>query len=667
MNSKYVRLVIPDEFKDTSKWPCPEESLVEPADRYFRTKQAIQMRVDGSTCDEVFRKTGVPKCELIRQLRRCITENLPGHIVGFYALVPYARIRPYVRNATVRCDLLSGSAGAAGALGKLFREHPAARKFVHRVFLPELYDDPAEASCVTYVTLHRQFVNFLIEVEHLNPSEWPLSTKNEGYKSLRKYCDALIETCPERWLRVRKGKQAAWRARIGQGIAPLFDFHEPLVAVQLDYLMCDAAGVLHFEDAQGLDHAIPVRRWYVGLLAETTTSAVFGCYLSFETNPSTDCALATVNSVFDSESGPSTGFLEKLMPDGKWLMVSLVPELRGLAWAVIGVDNGLCNSANDFVNNLIDALGCTVMFGSKRAWWQHAVIESVNGKLTAMGWKCVVSSYGSGPTDPLRGNATAVALAYDIHVTFLQDLFRVSTKDHNATVRGESNFGNTRVEVFRRLLETDYLPQTLPLVKQEPANLRLLWHCLDRRITANRQRGERPHVNVNYCCYTNQQIASDFGLVGQRLRIWIHRSDIRIAHGVLLDDKRSVGALEIERRWSHYKMAWQTFTLIMRQLHSHPVLRQTDDPAAAINAHVKSNLLRKSAKPRAKLSNEAALVKVLEDAGVGPPTIQPRARQPVKRTRGTAFGLLNQRSNHEAALSRRSRIAWLMSFCNKRS
>lgn len=424
MNSRYSKLSVPDELKDTSKWPCPEENLVEWPDRYFRTKRAIQMRVSGHTYGEVFQETGVLKCEVIRQMRRCLTEQLPGRIMGFHALVPYARVGPYIRTRSVRCDLLSGSAGAAGALEQLFRDHPDARKFVHRRFFPELYGGTEAEPCITYVDLHRDFIRFLISEERLESTQWPFSTRNKGYKSLRRYCDALIEANPGRWLRHRKGKQAAWRARIGRGIPSLLDFHEPLVAVQMDYLMCDAAGVVHFKDPKGCDHAIPVKRWYVGLLAETTTSAVFGCYLSFETNPSTDCALETVSSVFGYESADSSEQLARLMPDGKSLMVSLLPELRNLVWAVISVDNGWCNTANDFVNNVIDALGCTVMFGTKRAWWQHAVVERVNGALTAMGWKCVLSSYGSGPKDPKRGNATKAAVAYDIGVDLLQGLFK---------------------------------------------------------------------------------------------------------------------------------------------------------------------------------------------------------------------------------------------------
>ncbi|TCG06569.1 hypothetical protein BZM27_25535 [Paraburkholderia steynii] len=667
MNSGYRKLVVPDELKDTSKWPCPEENLVEWPDRYFRVKRAIQMRVSGHTYGEVFQETGVLKCEVIRQMHRCLTEQMPGRIMGFHALLPYARVGPYIRTKSVHCDLLSGSAGAAGALEQLFRDHPGARKFIHRKFFPELHGETSAEPCITYVNLHRDFIRFLISNERLEPTEWPLCTRNEGYKSLRQYCDALIEANPERWLRHRKGKQAAWRARIGRGIPSLFDFHEPLVAVQMDYLMCDAAGVVHFKDPKGCDHAIPVKRWYVGLLAETTTSAVLGCYLSFETNPSTDCALETVSSVFGYESANSIDQLARLMPDGRSLMVSLVPELRNLVWAVLSVDNGWCNTSNDFVNNVIDALGCTVMFGTKRAWWQHAVIERVNGALTAMGWKRVLSSYGAGPEDPKRGNATKAAVAYDISDGLLRELFRVNIRDHNVNVAGESNFGNTRVEVFQHLLASDYLPQRLPAAKQDPANLKLLWHCVDCRITANRMSGERPHVNVGYCTYTNPQISGNFGLCGQHIRLWINRRDIRIVHGTLLEDKRSLGALQIERRWSRYEISWQTFTMIMRQLHSHPILRKGDDPVAATNALIKERIHRKGRRARLKLSREVGLAKTLEEAGVGDAPISRQREEPAPRDRGRGFGLLKLGRGIDQDHVRRSQGHWLISRLSRRT
>jgi hypothetical protein len=655
MNANRGRLNVPEELRDTSKWPCPEEGLLEKPERYFRLKMAIQLRISGDPYSKIFRETGVLKCEVIRQIRRCITESIPGHIAGFFALLPHARVSAYRRSAPVRCDLLSGSAGATGALEQFFKEKPQARRFIHRKFFAEPDHDACQEVCITYANLHREFIDF-IKTEGVGPLDWPLSTAGCGYKSLRKYCEALINDDPERWLRVRMGKKVAWKAKIGRGISSLFDFHEPFLAVQLDYLMCDSAGVIHLKDGNGLDHAIVVKRWYLGLLADTRTTAVFGCYMSFEINPSTDCALATVSSVFEIESHSGNKLSAKLMPDGKSLMVSLVPNLRFLVWAVLQVDNGWCNTADDFVNNVIDATGSTVMFSTKRAWFQHAVVERLNGDITRLGMQRLLATYGARPDDPRRKKPGKAAIEFDIEVEELHALAYANIRDHNLNLASESNFGKSRVEVFEHLLTTDYLPQMLPAAKKDAENLKLLWHCEDRPIKVSRERGERPKVNVDYCKYTCPKISSDFTLDGQRMRVWINRRDFRNAYGVLLDDKRSIGPLLVEKRWSHYALPYQVFKLIQRHIHSHRNLRRRDDPVAATYEHLKAKALNSRRRGSGKHSGDALPIKVLENAGVGSAPKASDSDEQRLFERGKAFGLLKRSPHRQSTDRKRSRF-----------
>ncbi|MFP3409945.1 hypothetical protein SB757_35580, partial [Pseudomonas sp. SIMBA_065] len=74
----------------------------------------------------------------------------------------------------------------------------------------------------------------------------------------------------------------------------------------------------------------------------------------------------------------------------------------------------------------------------------------------------------------------------------------------------------------------------------------------------------------NYCSYTNPVLSADFGLVGETLRIWICRRDIRIAYGMLLSDKRNIGQLKIEKRYRRYAITWQVFVTLMRYIHRKP-------------------------------------------------------------------------------------------------
>jgi hypothetical protein len=72
------KLIIPEELRDTSRWPCPEESALDNTSRFYRLKSAIQMRLSGETYQAILSETSIVKPEVIRQIRRCITESSPG-------------------------------------------------------------------------------------------------------------------------------------------------------------------------------------------------------------------------------------------------------------------------------------------------------------------------------------------------------------------------------------------------------------------------------------------------------------------------------------------------------------------------------------------------------------------------------------------------------------
>jgi hypothetical protein len=407
--------------------------------------------------------------------------------------------------------------------------------------------------------------------------------------------------------------------------------------------------VIHLKDPRGLDHPIRVRRWYTGILTETSTSAVLGLYVSLEVNPSTDCALETVCSAFESEDHSSNRVVMQLLPDGKSLMVSLIPELRELTWALVSVDNAWCHSANDFVNNLIDALGCTVVFCSPQAWWQHPIIERVNGQFVK-GMHRLRSTYGSSPLDIRRNHPEEKAEEYEIDFEHLKAIFVASAYAHNASEGSETNCGKTRVEIVNNLLDSansQYLQQRLPIAKQSRQNLMLLWHCVDLKISGNLDKGKRPHVNVDYCAYTNPELSSDFTLVGEVLRIWICRRDIRIAYGVLLNDKKSIGPLMIERRWRRYAITWQVFVTIMRYIHRKPNVGTYADPVLGVYQDLKNQRRLKSRQSGGRLGDDTAVLKRLEDAEVGSQRPGKTNSRPAAMPYGDAFGLWNRQVNHK--------------------
>jgi hypothetical protein len=51
------KLIVPEELRDTSKWPCPEECAFDDPARFYRLKTAIQMRLSGARYQAIFNET----------------------------------------------------------------------------------------------------------------------------------------------------------------------------------------------------------------------------------------------------------------------------------------------------------------------------------------------------------------------------------------------------------------------------------------------------------------------------------------------------------------------------------------------------------------------------------------------------------------------------------
>lgn len=576
-----ARLVIPESWRDCSIWPCPEISTLEEPERtrFERLRQAIKLRLTDASYPEILAQTGVCKVEVIRHLRRCLANAGPGQIHGFFALLKYRRVSTYLRRKPIVHTIFDKSAGCAGALKLLFETYPDVQDFVDRAFLTNPDVPTRSEPHITYKTLRDRFRDVLIKEHGLSDSDWPFCTKDQGYKSLRKYCESLLEQYPGRWIRARSGRDAVWKAKIGRGIPSILEPPLPLDAAQLDYLKCDAASVMHLRDGYGIVHAIPVSRWYLGLIADVNTAAIFGWYVSLEVNPSTDCALETVASIFEDEAYVGNRFIPEYLPDGKALLVSFVPELRFVGWPIIEVDNAWCHSADDFVNNVRASIGCTIVYCTYRAWWQHPVIERINGELTRMGLQRLVTSYGTGPGDHRCVDPARTAVKYDIEVDLLIAVVAGCIRNFNTVQRSDINWGNTRVEVFKHLLSaatSELLPARLPIEKTK--DIQLLWHTEVVPIVGNREKGIRPYVNAD-CRYTCPALSDDWSLIGKKLLIRICRRDPRLAYGVLLEDGRNVGQMLCERRWRRWAITWQIRKLIIRWIKQSGAPADPIDPA----------------------------------------------------------------------------------------
>ncbi|MBP0623228.1 hypothetical protein [Cupriavidus consociatus] len=560
------RSLIPAALQDIDAWPEIDVSQLDENARrgVARKKEAIALYMAGYPFRDIATQTLISDDNLRRIIKRCLAVAPDKRIFGFRALHPglhvvaYTRTKPVVRNFVLGA---SCSSGFAGALGQLFVRFPWLRKRVIKQFLGQNDDGEYVEARKSIANIHREFIEEL--KGKLKPGEWPFNTRNLGYSALQKYLRALLKARTTAYIRERSGEEAAWHLRIGKGHPRLIQAWMPFSILELDYVRQDAPGYIEFEDRYGHLHRLLVARWYVGLLADEYMGGVCGYHVAYEAEPSSDTALQTVlSSLMPAAQDDNPPLMRDAVPAQASLLPNLIPLCARQGCCLLKVDNGWANVANDFVNNVIDVLGCAVEFGVPRAWWLRPFIERLNGKLAERGLHRLRCTYGSGPHDPRRREPEEEAARYTLRDRDLTAILDAVIAEHHTVFTPEKLFRSTIrdiLEGYATRPELDWVPQPLPIASVP--ELRLLMHKLVATVRGSVKKGVRPYVQFDRCRYTNQRLSSDFTLIGQKVELQIQRMDIRKAWGVILSTGQDLGQLNPDARWADWK-----YSILARQV-----------------------------------------------------------------------------------------------------
>ncbi|CAJ0744823.1 hypothetical protein R16034_04850 [Ralstonia edaphis] len=558
-------------------------------------KSAISLYHAGVDFTEIKKQTKISENEVRREIRRCLTPDGRGSIFGFRAIVERCRVAGYERKKSTSRPKTTLSFGLSGALSHLFEEYPYLRKRVESEFFGtckrEIYFEPKKS----IADIHYDFISELRSIG-LTDVDWPFNTENLGYKSLSRYFRRLLKDYPAKYVEGRHGTESARRLRVGTGVEPLLRANVPSAILELDYVIIDApGGIVIVSDSLGVEHRILAERWYVGILADEYDGAILGVSLALERSPSADTALQTILSSLQDECYDTTPILEELLPSGKCLMPSLLPQYQRQGCCLLRVDHGLCNLAEDFVNNVIDVMGCTVEFGELFAWWMRAVVERMIGVFHARGLHRFAFTCGSDADDTRRRDPEQKAESFEVRIEDMEALILSTLYEVNCALGKERFFGSTLLTVRTRFSADPglgWLPRPLP--KSTEAVARLLDHQVVVPVSGNAKKGIRPYLQYAKRKYTNPRIASDFSLLHKQVRLHIDRQDPRKAWASLADTGENLGALTVERRWREWRMSLRVSTMLTRHTCARPLDRGRSMPEAFLAAKADELIARKA-------------------------------------------------------------------------
>lgn len=590
------RALIPVAYRDLESWPDVDVSALseEIRTRFYAMKSAILLYHGGVDFSEIRKQTRISANEVRKAIHRCLTPDGRGSIFGFKALVKWCRVARYERKKSTSRPRSGLSRGLSGALCRLFDEYPELRKRVERQFFGNCKNEDYFEQIKSLVDIHNDFIKELTSIG-LSDIDWPFNTKNQGYKSLSRYLKGLVKDQPAKYIKGRHGSESAQRLRVGTGKEPLFQARVPSAILELDYVVIDApGGIVIVTDPVGGEHRILAERWYVGILADAYDGAIVGVNLALENNPSTDTALQTILSSMKDECYEFTPILETLLPSGKCLISSLLPQYQRQGCALLRVDHGWCNLANDFTNNVIDVIGCAVEFGEFFAWWMRAVVERMIGVFHARGLHRFAFTYGSGPDDIRRVSPEKAAKSLEVRIEDIEAIILATIHELNCELGKERFFRSTILALRTRFSEDPtlgWLPRPLPKSSEEVS--RLLDHQVVIRVSGNEKNGVRPYIQYDRCKYTNTRISSDFSLIGKWVRLHTDRLDPRKAWASLEGTGENLGDLTPERRWREWSIPLYIRKMLNRDTCGRPLDRGRSLPEAFLAAKRDKLLNRK--------------------------------------------------------------------------
>lgn len=544
MSAGAKRSIIPDSYLPLNGWPAPDVSVIEPKKRdlYEARRLAVSMYADGAPFDLILATTRIQAAEVRRLVGRCVASGGDGQIQGFYGLIPGTHIVPYIRTTPVVHIRSGGNGGCSGAFSALMRDFPDLRDWLTSRFLPKRTGGEMPAIRIPYFQLHGEFMDELRKLG-FQETDWPLCTGDTAYQSMRRFCLSLLNADADLWIRVRSGKDAQWRRRVGTGVHGALPVLRPFTACQLDFHKVDGLGIVEIENEFNVMIPVVLPRVQFGALVEERHGLVIGGFVALELNPSGDSVLEVIDSALRPLSTDAADPRSLVIDLAGVFPNQFIPFLQYQCFGILKMDNAWSNGASGVVRNIIDTIGCAVNFGPVRAWWRRNLVESTFNALTSRGMKLLPSTVGGHPQDPIKDCPAEKAVAFKITLSDICEIWCRAIREQNEVRREKTGFA-TPLEACGAAIKnpkSGLLHQPLPRAVRE--EVRLMRQTVTAIVHGSSKRGVNPYVVLGRWRFTNPEMAKRYALIGEKIIAHIDRRDKRRATATVLSTGEYLGEL----------------------------------------------------------------------------------------------------------------------------
>lgn len=600
-------------------WPTVLVGALPESDKelFLTRSKAITMYAEGFPVKKIMEVTGMPRNNLSYFANRCLRFGSDGRILGFRALIPYYRIKPYVRTKSGGYKFPEAQGGMSGAMSRVLAEFPDIDKKLRQYIRKEATADlHVHEKRISINALHRLFLKSL-KAAGLGEIEWPFNTKHKGKRSLQSYLNRVLDESFDRSVRTREEQVAAAHLAVGAGQERFLRFEEPFDAVQLDAYNINAFFTVEFDTPEGTTTEVLLERIWLIALIEFISGSVLSYSVVYRSEVSAEDVLDVIRMAIRPAERLELTIPELRYPESGGLPAEVIPACKGAMWGAILLDGALAHLSNAITVRARKHCGFVINWGPVAHFERRPDVERYFNEISNNIFLRLPSTTGSNPGKGRAKNADQQALRHKIRANEVEQLIAVYTAQHNSTPSEGLSY-NSPLDVLNGYFGRNpdhFLLRHLPIRAKDAAGLiPIIKECV---IRGGRSVGRRPYVQIDGAKYTSPLMAHSPELIGMRVLIEM-MDDYRYGTAYLKSNGAELGLVSVMGRWSATRHSYKTRKIINRLIAKRIlVVSSTDDPIQVYLSYL-SKKGRNSGhkKPVLKPSNATEATRISKESGL---------------------------------------------------
>lgn len=507
------------------------------ATRFRQRKEAILLYVRGFSLKKVREITQISAKDLYRFMDRCEAPHSDGRPNGWRGIIPEKRV---AKSLTIKVNDES-RLGHANQFSHFLYVYPEIKSTLEALTING--KRAGERGPKRKLSVKQISKELIIECRKvgLSTTDYPMNVASEAYGSVRRFV-----------AHVRA--EIAGNSVVAGGVSNL-----PLVTrcyqrIEADGHWKDVACTIELPSPTGRGfYYLPIDRLWIIPALESQSTCALGYSIAYGHNYSGgDLVRAIRSATLPWIPLELTASGLKYCENGGFPS-GLDAELSFVCCDEILLDNHKGHLSDFSIAQIHRTIGATPVFGSINNPNARACAEGFFAKLEAV-LHTLPSSIGSTPNNRDIKDPAKNAIKYKISDQHIHEIAEVVLARYNSESPPGSSL--SRIEILQRYVsDPRSLVRRIPMEERE--NISLYDLELEWTIKGNVEKGIPPHGYYLESKYTNPVIASSYGLIGKKLRVYGYSHDIR-SFDAYFESGASAGTLCCERRFRGTAHSMQT-------------------------------------------------------------------------------------------------------------